>query len=373
MNGFNNIPSNTLLKLQVKNIDLEGLIPAFDTQNFSIKPDDILIEVKDKLKVASEAIGLFIVKTASRWIEQAKIRPIPNMLFSEFWYQGELVILFADTGIGKSILAVQIGNSISKGEQIKEFILESPKQLILYFDFELSDKQFENRYSENYDNHYNFDDNFIRVEINPDADIPENFVYDDFLINSIEHSIIETGVKVVFIDNITYLKNENEKAKDALPLMKRLMSLKKKYGLSIMVLAHTPKRDLSRPITMNDLAGSKMLMNFIDSAFTIGESTLDKNIRYLKQIKVRHTEFIYDAENVCICQIDKSTNFLQFEFRGFGKEREHLKNPSDKDRQNLIEQVIELHKQGRSLRDIGNELGITHMKASRILKENNKS
>jgi RecA-family ATPase len=96
------------------------------------------------------------------------------MLFSEFWFEGELCILFADTNLGKSILAVQIGNSISKGEQIRGFKLETPKQPILYFDFELSDKQFENRYSIKFEQHYSFDSNFIRVEINPDATIPES-------------------------------------------------------------------------------------------------------------------------------------------------------------------------------------------------------
>jgi hypothetical protein len=88
--------------------------------------------------------------------------------------------------------------------------------------------------------------------------------------------------------------------------MKHLKALKNKYGLSILALAHTPKRDLSKPITRNDLQGSKMLINFCDSSFSIGESSSDKNIRYLKQIKARNTEIIYDTENVCVCQIDKT-------------------------------------------------------------------
>ncbi|MBT3748037.1 MAG: AAA family ATPase, partial [Bacteroidetes bacterium] len=67
---------------------------------------------------AGESKGLFTVKTADRWIEQAKTRPIPKMLFGEFWFEGELCILFADSNVGKSILAVQIGDSISKGMHI---------------------------------------------------------------------------------------------------------------------------------------------------------------------------------------------------------------------------------------------------------------
>ncbi len=346
----------------------------FDFDKYGIGVEDIKTEAEQLLKQGSEAKeskGLFIVKTANRWIEQAKTRPIPEMLFGEFWFEGELCILFADTNLGKSILAVQIGNSISKGEQILGFKLETPKQPILYFDFELSDKQFENRYSIKFEQHYNFDNNFMRVEINPDATIPENQTFEEYLNHSLELSIIETGAKVLIIDNLTYLKNETEKAKNALPLIKGLKELKTKYGLSILALAHTPKRDLSKPITQNDLQGSKMLINFCDSSFSIGESHSDKNSRYLKQIKQRNTEQIYDAENVCVCQIDKPFNFLLFEFVNFGKEWEHLKQHTEKDKENLNEKVNTLKQQGRSFREIAAELGISHMKVSRILKDCN--
>jgi len=375
MNNSLNTPSNSLLNEQNKDTDINGLNPLFDLNKFGIgeiPPTETLEHIDEIIKQgheAKESKGLFTVKTASRWIEQAKTRPIPKMLFSEFWFEGELCILFADTNLGKSILAVQIGNSISRGEQIRGFNLETTKQPILYFDFELSDKQFENRYSIKFEQHYNFDNNFVRVEINPDASIPEALSFEDYLNYSLERSITETGAKVLIIDNLTYLKNETEKAKDALPLMKHLKALKNKYGLSILALAHTPKRDLSKPITRNDLQGSKMLINFCDSSFSIGESHSDKNLRYLKQIKQRNTEQIYDAENVCVCQIDKPLNFLLFEFVNFGKEWEHLKQHTEKDRDNLNEKVIELKQLGRSLRDIGAELGISHMKVSRILKD----
>ena len=374
MQEHNNTPNGTRTNDRYKDTNLCSINPAFEFDKYSIGVEDITNEAEQLIKQGNEAKeskGLFTVKTASRWIEQAKTRPIPKMLFGEFWFEGELCILFADTNLGKSILAVQIGNSISKGEQIRGFKLETSKQPILYFDFELSDKQFENRYSEKFEKHYNFDNNFIRVEINPDATIPETQTFEDYLNHSLERSIIETGAKVLIIDNLTYLKNETEKAKDALPLMKHLKALKNKYGLSILALAHTPKRDLSKPITRNDLQGSKMLINFCDSSFSIGESHSDKNLRYLKQIKQRNTEQIYDAENVCVCQIDKPLNFLLFEFVNFGKEWEHLKQHTEKDKENLNEKVIELNQQGRSLREIAAELGISHMKVSRILKECN--
>lgn len=312
--------------------------------------------------------GLFNIKTANNWIEEAKNRPIPKMLFSQLWYEGEICILFADTNLGKSILAVQIGNSISKGEQIKSFIIETQKQSVLYFDFELSDKQFQNRYSKDYKENYVFDDNFLRVEINPDLELPKDVTFDDYLILSIEKSILSSNSKVLIIDNITYLKSDNEKAKEALPLMKKLKELKTKYSLSILILAHTPKRDLSKPITRNDLAGSKMLINFCDSCFTIGESTQDKQLRYIKQIKQRNCEQVFDADNVCVCQISKEYNFLQFEFVSLGNEREHLKQYTEKDKNNVILQVKELSQQGKSQRAISSEIGISLGAVNKYLK-----
>jgi len=350
---------NSLEDVQGKNKEIK---PNFDFKKFGIGINDIQTDVEKLINQANEAKenkGLFTVKTASRWIEQAKTRPIPQMLFDQFWFEGEICILFADTNLGKSILAMQIGNSISGGELIKGFKLEAPQQTILYFDFELSDKQFENRYSLNFEQHYNFNDNFIRVEINPDAIIPDSQSFEDCLNHSLENTIVDTGAKILIIDNLTYLKNETEKAKDALPLMKHLKALKSKYDLSILALAHTPKRDLSKPITRNDLQGSKMLMSFTDSSFTIGESQKDKNIRYLKQIKVRQNEFIYDAENVCVCQIEKPYNFLKFDLINFSTEREHLKEVTEKDKGQKVFEVMELKKQGISNIEIALKFGVS--------------
>lgn len=349
--------------------EVTNLKPDFNFSFTDIQSDaEQLLKQENKLTTQK---GLLIVKPANQWIEQAKNRPVPQMLFGEFWFEGELCILFADTNLGKSILAVQIGNSISKGEAMQGFKLEAGKQVVLYFDFELSDKQFENRYSINYQNHYEFDENFYRVEINPEADLPENQSFEQYLNFSIEKSIIETGARVLIIDNLTYLKSATETAKDALPLMKQLKALKNKYNLSILALAHTPKRDLSKPITRNDLQGSKMLINFCDSSFSIGESHTDKNVRYLKQIKERATEKIYDAENICLSQVSKPYNFLQFEFLMFSTEREHLKQLTERDIESQKDKVIELKQHGKSLREIGTELGISHMKVSRILKDCN--
>jgi archaellum biogenesis ATPase FlaH len=325
---------------------------------------------KHILKKANEVTskkGLFMVKEANQWIEEAKIRPIPNMLFSEFWHEGELCILFADTNTGKSILAVQIGNSIAQGQPIPGFKLQANSQKVLYLDFELSDKQFEVRYSENYNNHYHFCENFLRAEIDPDAEFAEG-KFEEFLYSSLEKSIKETQCKILIVDNITYLKNETEKAKDALPLMKHLKALKSKFNLSILALAHTPKRDATKPINRNDLSGSKMLINFCDSSFAIGESQQESGARYLKQIKARNTEIKFDSENVMLCQIAKPINFLMFEFITHANEHAHLKTLGPNQKEELIFRAKDLQKEGKSQRQIAEELEIGLGTVNKYLK-----
>ena len=304
-------------------------------------------------------VGLFTVRSANQVIEDAKNRPTPCKLFGQLWFEGEVEIMFADTNLGKSILAVQIADAISRGKGTMEMKMNAKPQMVLYCDFELSDKQFENRYRGDDGSHYSFSPNLMHVEVNPDADdYPDGYDFEDYVKVSLERTVLQYNAKVIIIDNLTYLSRETEKAKDALPLMKWLKSFARKYGLSILVLAHTPKRNLSNPITRNDLQGSKMLINFCDGCFAIGESTRGTNIRYIKEIKQRNEPIRYDAENVIVCEIIKPDNFLHFSFLEWGCESEHLRQMTATDRDDLIEQVKELSSQGKSQREISKQLGI---------------
>ncbi len=349
------------------------LNPSFEPLKQANTFSSEIQKIQTDFNLKKQNKGLFKVHTANEWLAQAKNRPIPKELFGKLWFENELCILFADTNLGKSILAVQIGNSISQGKPIEGFSFNALKQKVLYFDFELSDKQFENRYSKDFKDHYNFDDDFIRIEINPNAEYNENTNFETYLNESLEKCIVDTNAKILIIDNITYLKNETEKSKNALPLMKHLKALKSQYELSILVLAHTPKRDLSKPITRNDLAGSKMLMNFADSSLAIGESNKDKQLRYIKQIKARSTEIMYDANHVAICQIHKHHNFLQFEFLDVGIEQEHLKIITKKNTQENILEAKELKEQGYSNIKIAKEFVVSEGAVRKWLKKDTEN
>ena len=303
--------------------------------------------------------GLFTVYTGNQWIELEQQRPMPKRLFGELWYQGELCILFADTTAGKSVLAVQIGNSLTRCEPIGPFAVEAEPANVLYIDFELTGKQFQQRYSSTRGNH-DFGNGFFRAEFNCNAEMPPEFKnFDEYVNNALEFYVKNKGADVLIIDNITCLRSGTERAADALPLMKHLKALKTKYQLSILVLAHTPKRNPAHPLSVNDLQGSKMLINFADSAFAIGSSTTDKELKYLKQIKQRNTAQLYGENNVCLCRIKKETDFLLFNFEGHSYEHKHLLTNQEAQRQLLTAKIARLSARGLSQRQISRELKIS--------------
>ena len=88
----------------------------------------------------------------------------------------------------------------------------------------------------------------------------------------------------------------------------------------------------------------------------------------MKQVKCRYGAFEYDSENVILYSIEKTDSFLHFQFMDYVTEREHLKEPEDGDRTKLAETIKQLSANGKSIRDIANDLRISKSKVGRILK-----
>ena len=72
--------------------------------------------------------------------------------------------------------------------------------------------------------------------------------------------------------------------------MKKILYLKRLYGLTLVIVGHSPKWEPRTPMTQNDLAGSAKLINFFDAGIAIGRSAKDPTWRYVKQVKVRTGE-----------------------------------------------------------------------------------
>ncbi len=279
------------------------------------------------MPISSSVTSIFSTRTANQTITESKTQKNPKKLWKEFWYENEVCCLFADSNVGKSILAVQIANNIAKS------LTNGEK--VLYYDFELSQKQFEMRYTDSKTQEpFNFSDNFLRVELNGDE--LNNYCketkksLDEALMEGIEANINEYNSKVLIVDNLSWLANMKNSATTAGKLMQKLCMLKRKYGISILVLSHTPKRNLGSVITQNTLSGSKTLTNFFDSMFAVGMNLGDSSLRYVKQIKVRTGAFKYDTHHVDVCKIEKNGPFLGFTHIGYATEESQLDGSKEK-------------------------------------------
>ncbi len=295
-----------------------------EPQNPQLTPEAIAAQLAKDAKEAKQRKGIFIVKPAAEILAETLNEPIPAQLFDRFWFEGEFCILYAYTNVGKSILAVQIAQSIAAGVPIQGFDLEAPAQTVLYFDFELSKRQFTGRYSEKinggYQNPYPFNPNFYWINQAKWFDLPEGTNKKEFILQSIEIAIKETGARIVIIDNMTALANNLSDKQSAQEFLDHIGTLHSRYELSVLILGHTNKGGKGKAIDLDHLSGSMDIGNLIDSAFSIGYSNLSPQHRYFKQMKVREDAAVYGANNVISCEVRKDINFLGFHFCGYDTE-----------------------------------------------------
>ncbi len=304
------------------------------------------------------------IRQANKRLADASNQPAIRKLCGVFWMLFELHILFADTGVGKSIMAVAIADALSRGECFLKLDNENEPLKVLIYDFELSDKQAEKRYSDDLDgtpyefSEYLYYDTIDFIALDELANNTNSKV-DELLFEKMKYDIEDLGINVLMIDNITFLcQYTTQNTDSALHLMRQLNKLKRELSISILVLAHTPKINQSEPITINHLAGSKHLSNFADSVSAIGKSTWSPNVRYWKQVKPsRSAELIYDIDNVITCELDKKdSRFLTYHFIANDGEREHLKKDEENDRLSQIALAKELRNQGKKLTEIAEEI-----------------
>lgn len=292
--------------------------------------------------------GGFLVEPMNKCINEAHLLPPLVSLYPNIVLEGDLSIIFGQSGIGKTIFAMQIAR----------YIAENGKR-VLYVDCEMTPRQLGNRYET-----ANFPPTFLRAEMdreNPTEDV----------LKGIEEVAVANHVEVVFIDNITALGQSLDRSSDAGTLMASLNTLKKKYNWTLVVLNHIPKMYSGNvPLSLSAMQGSAKLNQLIDDAIGIAQSSIDSNLVYVKQCKWRNGELTMGADHVAIYERRKDEyGNLGFSSRGFGTEQEHLSTESGNDRNELIARMKELSAKGMTQTAIAELLGTSQSKVSRLLKE----
>ena len=292
--------------------------------------------------------GGFHVERMNQCIDDAHQLPPLVSLYPDIVLEGDLSIIFGQSGIGKTIFAMQIAR----------YIAESGKRL-LYVDCEMTPRQLGNRYKTP-----NFPPTFLRAEM--DREHPAEDV-----LKGIEEVAVANHVEVVFIDNITALGQSLDRSADAGVLMASLNTLKKKYNWTLVVLNHVPKMFSGNvPLSLSAMQGSAKINQLIDDAIGLAQSSIDSNLVYVKQCKWRNGELTMGADHVAVYERCKDEDGnLGFISRGFGTEQEHLSIENSNEREEMKARVRELSNKGMTQTAIANQLSISQSKVSRLLKE----
>lgn len=315
------------------------------------------------------------IRTATKRLEDAKHLPDILMQLGVIWMNGELHVLFGDTGCGKSVFAVQVADALSKGKGVFNVLQnEHQKQKILLYDFELSDKQFFKRYTDENGKPFPFDENLVFGEIDFKEPLLNNdkIPMDKYIIKRLKEDIQQFKPQILIVDNITFLTTQTaQDTSVALELMRELDNLKKEYGISILVLAHTPKVRSGSPLTLNELGGSKHLSNFADSVSCIGKSSKGNNVRYIKQVKAsRSAELIFGGDNVITVELNKHGSRLGFDYIDCNYETDHLSLGASERKDDWHDTVLMMHEEGITVRGIADKTGVPKSTVGRWI--NNK-
>lgn len=293
--------------------------------------------------ITTRRIGQYI-------LEGLKMDP-PRELIHHVIMEHETTIIFGDTGLGKTIFSMQMAiNMAEAGEKV------------LYVNFELSQWQVAKRYPEK-----------VLPETLYIANIDYTRMHDvtdqSFILAEIEKVALEYGINVIIIDNLTNLCINSKDGNEAGNLMLQLNSLRMTHNWTMLVLAHVPKRKASDPLSLNDLAGSKILSNLADNVIGLNWSKLGKDKRYIIQLKYRSNPIELDYKNVQELTLVMSDGYLHFEYGGYDEERVHLPRSRDEKAELERDIVRELKTpNGLSYREIADKLGTSLGNVQRTAK-----
>lgn len=326
----------------------------------SIAPIEAIVEEAGKFEKMPDQYGILQGRPLNEVIDESLTKPRPKTHCRGLIVEGENTVVFASSNVGKSVACYQMA----------EQICYDTGEVVNYLDFELSDMHLLDRYTDAETNarHF-FPRNLHRYEITPDLITDGNV--EQAILDSIEQ-MAQEGDRFFFVDNLTFICRDSEKGLGATEFMMRLIKLRRTYNLTIVVIAHTPKRDGKQPITQFDLAGSSKLISFFDAGIAIGRSAKDKETRYIKQVKVRTGAEMYGADNVLVYRLIQTDGFTHFEFQEYGRESDHLKENNSFTEMEDIKEISEMVAKKMSVREIARETGMTASTVHRRIKKGKK-
>lgn len=246
-------------------------------------------------------------------VTKAVANGAPRELRGKNIYEGDRVVIVSGAGVGKSILAMQLGLGIGSGKPCDVFPDEcdTAPQRVLLIDAEQEEEDMFLRYGNLAGK---IPSNITRI-----SDCPFNTPED--VVTSINKEVAtwnENGT--VIIDNITSLFSlqSAEKIRGFYSSLRNTQNKFNERGfkLTYIILCHETKS--ATKLTLKTIMGSGNIGNFATSVFALGYSSLGDDMRFLKALKARRAP---KFGNVYLLKLVEEP-YLHFENHGEASEAE---------------------------------------------------
>ncbi len=264
--------------------------------------------------------------------------PKEAVLFDEFWREGEIALLFGAESSGKSILAMQIADSVARGRGADGLKMTARRQKVLYIDLNLSERQFAARYG---GTRLSANLYYYRPDIETD------------LAQQIQGFVNENGIRVVIVDSIDGLKRTLYGVRETLTFMRKMRAVSRQFGVSVLVAA-TDHVTGDRDMTPDQVAEYRLLCSAADSVFAIGRCSNNRDRRYIQQLRTRAAKIVWTGQDApkftieCDCRNVPRAVF-----------DERFSPEIDVDLKAKLIGITKLRREGSSYRDIARHTGMS--------------
>jgi hypothetical protein len=292
---------------------------------------------------------------------------------------GEHVFVFSSPNQGKSTLSMQIAIEIASGTRskiVKEDEPHKPQKVVVY-DSEQTEQDILNRYGK----FGGFPKNLERVP---------NCTFNNFseLLKDIEIRLRSINEDVIFVlDNLTNMLPvfSGEPARLFHKGLKNLQAefRKKGHTITFVIVGHTKKTDPYRLPDVSHIFGSANLGNFANCIHALLPTRFGEGYKMLLPIKAR--SFKKDGMAIVLRMVDEP--YLHFEYeksalpedviplrpKRTSKEEDPEDDSSDSNHnkevtEEDVERMKELQQEGKSYREIGEELGVSKKTVSLYIR-----
>jgi len=266
--------------------------------------------------------------------------------------RGEIAVMYGESSVGKSILAVQIADAIARGGSIGPMENTSPAQTVVYLDLARTGEQFARRYSSEPDDKgmrtaHEFPDNLLRPNLRHTAHLP---------VAKLAGLVRQTGAKVLIIDNLAFMQRYSL-PRETVVVMRELRKIRDRFGLSILLLMNGPRSVRYRGIVAADIPCSTVVTSFADNVFAVGRSGSRSSVRYIKHLKPGLEDLSYGEAHVPFFEISAANgNFPAFTHKGCASETTLRAHDNDEWEWKVVRKIKELSDSGMSIRAIAEQM-----------------